>query len=124
MRGHEGAVCAVAFTPDGRELVTAGTDLQLWDAASQEMIHEPLSCDGQQVRSVTFSSDGTRSSSRPRARRHVERPIGTAVASSACGTPPPGARSLYFPASIRAPSPPPLWHPTAASTRQAAQTEC
>jgi WD40 repeat protein len=52
---------AVAFSPDGRTVVTGGTDgnVRLWDAATQQEIGPPMSSDLEPVGAVTFSPDGT-----------------------------------------------------------------
>jgi WD40 repeat protein/tRNA A-37 threonylcarbamoyl transferase component Bud32 len=61
LRGHEGAVCAVSFSPDGRRIVSASADrtLKVWDASTG---HETLTIEGQldQISSVAFSPDGSR----------------------------------------------------------------
>jgi WD40 repeat protein len=61
LRGHEGAVCAVSFSPDGRRIVSASADrtLKVWDAGTG---HETLTIEGHldQISSVAFSPDGSR----------------------------------------------------------------
>ncbi len=41
--GHEEGVCGVAFSPDGRRLVSASGDatLRLWDAVTSQLIGTP-----------------------------------------------------------------------------------
>ncbi|EJF65001.1 hypothetical protein DICSQDRAFT_14200, partial [Dichomitus squalens LYAD-421 SS1] len=58
LSGHEGAVCTVAYSPDGRRIVSGSLDktLQLWDAETGEALYE-LSCDSWVYR-VAFSPDG------------------------------------------------------------------
>lgn len=58
LRGHAGPVTATAFSPEGRLLATAGSDIQLWEVSSREMIYEPLTCQQEQVQTVAFSPDG------------------------------------------------------------------
>jgi WD40 repeat protein/tRNA A-37 threonylcarbamoyl transferase component Bud32 len=61
LRGHEGAVCAVSFSPDGGRIVSASADgtLKVWDAGTG---HETLTIEGHldQISSVAFSPDGSR----------------------------------------------------------------
>ena len=39
LKGHPGAVNAVAFSPDGKILASAGSQLRLWDADTAELLH-------------------------------------------------------------------------------------
>ena len=72
MKAHPGGVTAVAFTPDGKRLVTSGAsrprqkyldrrlgDVKLWDAATGQPL--PFSLDGPdfKVETVALSPDGT-----------------------------------------------------------------
>ena len=61
LRGHTGAINAVAFSPDGATLVTASGDhtARLWNAATGEPLTPPLEHEDA-VLSVAFSPDGTR----------------------------------------------------------------
>ena len=61
LRGHEGYVGSVAFSPDGERVLTGSSDntARLWDAASGEPIHALRGHEGY-VRSVAFSPDGER----------------------------------------------------------------
>ncbi len=56
------AVRSVAFSPDGRRIVSGSYDrtLRLWDAATGQPIEAPLTGHTDVVRSVAFSPDGRR----------------------------------------------------------------
>jgi hypothetical protein len=57
--GHGDAVLCIAFSPDGRRILTAGTDktVRLWDAATREELYR---CAGHtdRVAGVAFTPDG------------------------------------------------------------------
>jgi WD40 repeat protein len=59
LRGHQGAVVAVAFSPDGSRIVTGSDDgtARLWDAATGRPVGEPLPHSGA-VLAVAFSPGG------------------------------------------------------------------
>jgi hypothetical protein len=59
--GHEGAVLAITFRPDGRRLATAGDDktVRVWDAQSGKEV-ATLRGHEEAVRAVAFSRDGKR----------------------------------------------------------------
>jgi len=61
LEGHNNWVLSVAFSPDGRRLVSgsADTKLILWDVTAGEAIGAPLSGHTSSVQSVAFSPDGT-----------------------------------------------------------------
>jgi WD40 repeat protein len=58
---HEGKVWAVAFSPDGKTVLTGSMDgtARLWDARTGRPIGTPLHHRGR-VRAVAFSPDGRR----------------------------------------------------------------
>ncbi len=60
-KGHGNVVYALAFSPDGERLATAGADRQvlIWDVASGEMIKNCIGHEGV-IRSLAFSPDGER----------------------------------------------------------------
>ncbi|MFI6956108.1 TIR domain-containing protein [Nocardia sp. NPDC050408] len=62
MTGHTREVMQVAFSPDGKRIVTASVDntLRLWDAETRLPIGEPLRGHEAQLTSVAFSRDGRR----------------------------------------------------------------
>jgi WD40 repeat protein len=60
MRGHEGAVTKLAFTPDGTRIVTSSYDrtLRLWDGGSGQPIGEPMRGHTNTVFGFAFSRMG------------------------------------------------------------------
>jgi hypothetical protein len=62
LRGHEDQVWSVAFSPDGRRIVSGSVDqtLRLWDAQTGQPIGEPLLGHEKYVWSVALSPDGNR----------------------------------------------------------------
>lgn len=57
--GHKGPLSSVSFTPDGKQLLSAGKDgkLILWDIQSRKQVWE-LSGGGSQLRAAAVSPDG------------------------------------------------------------------
>ncbi|RKT88600.1 WD40 repeat [Saccharopolyspora antimicrobica] len=53
-----GSVEAVAFSPDGKILVTGGEEVRVWDAVTRRQVGEIFTGQGGPVRTVRFSPDG------------------------------------------------------------------
>jgi hypothetical protein len=62
LQGHQASVYSVAFSPDGKRIVSGSADqmLRLWDAQTGKPIGEPLQGHQDRVYSVAFSPDGKR----------------------------------------------------------------
>ncbi|CCA75214.1 related to WD40-repeat protein (notchless protein) [Serendipita indica DSM 11827] len=60
LRGHEGRVNAVGFSPDGSQIVSGSWDntIRLWDAATGQAVGEPLRGHEGAVNTIGFSPDG------------------------------------------------------------------
>jgi len=56
--GSESTVPSVAFSPDGKQLVSGGNPFILWDVTTQQPIGRPLTGHKSYVQSVAFSPDG------------------------------------------------------------------
>ncbi len=58
---HDGSVVAVAYSPDGKTLLTAGGTLgaKLWDAQTGQAVSRPLKLDGS-LTAAAFSLDGSK----------------------------------------------------------------
>jgi WD40 repeat protein/CHAT domain-containing protein len=60
LKGHEGSVNSASFSPDGKLIVTAGTDgtARVWDTSGKQIVE--LRGHWASVRSASFSPDGKR----------------------------------------------------------------
>lgn len=58
--GHTNSVLSVAYSPDGRRIVSSSADstVRVWDAETGEVIGCPLCGHSLMINSVTFSPDG------------------------------------------------------------------
>ena len=59
-RSHRKSVCSVAFSSDGRHIVSGSEDetIQIWDAQTGAQVGNPLQGHTSSVYSVAFSPDG------------------------------------------------------------------
>ncbi|KAJ3714302.1 WD40-repeat-containing domain protein [Lentinula guzmanii] len=62
LKGHSNWVSSVAFSPDGKRIVSGSDDksIRIWNADTGEAIGDPLQGHSSQVTSVAFSPDGNR----------------------------------------------------------------
>ncbi|CCA75727.1 hypothetical protein PIIN_09717 [Serendipita indica DSM 11827] len=62
LRGHDWYVMAVAFSPDGSQIVSGAFDytIRLWDAGTGQPLGQPLRGHQSYVSAVAFSPDGSR----------------------------------------------------------------
>ena len=60
LKGHDNGVTSVAFSPDGRHIVSGSCDrtVRVWNAQTGQIVMAPLKGHCDSVTSVAFSSDG------------------------------------------------------------------
>ncbi|KAF7349075.1 WD-REPEATS-REGION domain-containing protein [Mycena venus] len=60
LEGHTGPLFSVAFSPDGKQIVSGSADhtVRIWDVATGEAVGAPLEGHTREVKSVAFSPDG------------------------------------------------------------------
>jgi WD40 repeat protein len=58
--GHDGSVHSVAFSPDGKQIVSCSHDktVRVWDAETGEVVTGPFNGHNGEVNSVVFPPDG------------------------------------------------------------------
>src|SRR5262249_31781370 len=57
LQGHTTAIASVAFSSDGKLIISGGAEVLIWDAAQGDL-KRTITCPG--CRSLAFQSDGTR----------------------------------------------------------------
>jgi WD40 repeat protein len=60
LRGHTDPVGAVAYSPDGRRIVSVGTEIKIWDAETGRELNTFKGHTSSRVRSVAYNPDGRR----------------------------------------------------------------
>jgi WD40 repeat protein len=62
LRGHEGRICSVAFSPDGSKIVSGSDDntIRVWDATTGVEMLSPLRGHEDRINSVAFSRDASK----------------------------------------------------------------
>ena len=62
IRGHTGEILSVAFSPDGKRIMSASSDktIRLWDAETGDPLRPPLEGHENLVNCAAFSPDGKR----------------------------------------------------------------
>jgi WD40 repeat protein len=89
LAGHTDPVRSVAFSPDGRWIVSGGNDksLRLWDSRTGSPIGSPLTGHTDAVNSVSFSPDGSRiaSGSEDKSLRRWDADTGAAIGAPLAG---------------------------------------
>jgi WD40 repeat protein len=62
LNGHTGGVSSVAYSPDGRRIISGFEDgtIRIWDAETGASVGDPLSGHSDAVPSVACSPDGRR----------------------------------------------------------------
>ena len=60
LQGHTNWVTSVAFSPDGKYIVSGSYDgtMRIWDAQTEKLVLDPFEGHTDQVTSVAFSPDG------------------------------------------------------------------